>query len=301
MSPITKPAPTRSSHRPSGERRGSQRGAGRRAVSTTGPAGARVLLLIPAQPYRATDFPAAARRMGLTVVVGSDGALPHCRPSSSAVADVTPDVRARARHRRPARAVTRAARLRTGSPALPAGACAAGTPWLPLAPPPAMAGHDVIPDDDPGRFRIRAGGHRRRGPFLCAAPARTARAHRPPSTRHGDPPDRHRPGRAAGSGRLVSPDRSPLPGSRWREPGLPPGVRAPGTRITPPSRRGITMAAGLSVPQRRHRRGAAPHRGLRIAAIRRCQRGRRGAGHRRGRGRAGGGPWTCKQAKQVFE
>src|SRR5215510_9475661 len=39
-------------------------------------AGARVLLLIPAQTYRASDFLAAAHRMGLTVVVGSDGALP---------------------------------------------------------------------------------------------------------------------------------------------------------------------------------------------------------------------------------
>jgi biotin carboxylase len=45
-------------------------------VSTTGVAGAGVLLLIPAQTYRATDFLAAAQRMGLTVVVGSDGALP---------------------------------------------------------------------------------------------------------------------------------------------------------------------------------------------------------------------------------
>lgn len=45
-------------------------------MSTTGAAGARVLLLIPAQTYRATDFLTAARRMGLTVVVGSDGALP---------------------------------------------------------------------------------------------------------------------------------------------------------------------------------------------------------------------------------
>ncbi len=39
-------------------------------------AGARVLLLIPAQTYRASDFLAAAHRMGLAVVVGSDGALP---------------------------------------------------------------------------------------------------------------------------------------------------------------------------------------------------------------------------------
>jgi biotin carboxylase len=45
-------------------------------VSTTNVAGARVLLLIPAHTYRAADFLAAAHRMGLTVVVGSDGALP---------------------------------------------------------------------------------------------------------------------------------------------------------------------------------------------------------------------------------
>jgi biotin carboxylase len=48
----------------------------RRAVSTTDLPGARVLLLIPAQTYRAGDFMAAAQRMGLAVVVGSDGAVP---------------------------------------------------------------------------------------------------------------------------------------------------------------------------------------------------------------------------------
>jgi len=36
----------------------------------------RVLLLVPARTYRATDFLAAADRMGLDLVVGSDGALP---------------------------------------------------------------------------------------------------------------------------------------------------------------------------------------------------------------------------------
>src|SRR5262249_23460883 len=46
------------------------------AVSATDVAGARVLLLIPAQTYRAGDFLIAAQRMGLAVVVGSDGALP---------------------------------------------------------------------------------------------------------------------------------------------------------------------------------------------------------------------------------
>jgi biotin carboxylase len=37
---------------------------------------ARVLLLVPARTYRATDFLVAAGRMGLELVVGSDGALP---------------------------------------------------------------------------------------------------------------------------------------------------------------------------------------------------------------------------------
>jgi biotin carboxylase len=40
------------------------------------PAGPRVLLLVPACTYRAADFVAAAARMGLDLVIGSDGALP---------------------------------------------------------------------------------------------------------------------------------------------------------------------------------------------------------------------------------
>jgi biotin carboxylase len=43
---------------------------------TTELAGARILLLVPALTYRAADFLTAAHRMGLHVVVGSDGALP---------------------------------------------------------------------------------------------------------------------------------------------------------------------------------------------------------------------------------
>jgi biotin carboxylase len=39
-------------------------------------AGQRVLLLVPARTYRAADFLLAAARMGLDLVVGSDGALP---------------------------------------------------------------------------------------------------------------------------------------------------------------------------------------------------------------------------------
>jgi biotin carboxylase len=40
------------------------------------PAGPRVLLLVPARTYRAADFLRAAARMGLDLVIGSDGALP---------------------------------------------------------------------------------------------------------------------------------------------------------------------------------------------------------------------------------
>jgi hypothetical protein len=37
------------------------------------PAGPRVLLLVPARTYRAADFLLAAARMGLDLVIGSDG------------------------------------------------------------------------------------------------------------------------------------------------------------------------------------------------------------------------------------
>ena len=40
------------------------------------PAGARVLLLVPARTYRAADFLTAAARLGADLVIGSDGALP---------------------------------------------------------------------------------------------------------------------------------------------------------------------------------------------------------------------------------
>jgi biotin carboxylase len=47
--------------------------AGRDAAATAGP---RLLLLVPARTYRAADFLLAANRMGLDLIVGSDGALP---------------------------------------------------------------------------------------------------------------------------------------------------------------------------------------------------------------------------------
>jgi biotin carboxylase len=45
-------------------------------VTGTAPADPRVLLLVPARTYRAADFLLAATRLGLDLVIGSDGALP---------------------------------------------------------------------------------------------------------------------------------------------------------------------------------------------------------------------------------
>jgi biotin carboxylase len=45
-------------------------------MTATTPDGPRVLLLVPARTYRAADFLLAAARMGLDLVIGSDGALP---------------------------------------------------------------------------------------------------------------------------------------------------------------------------------------------------------------------------------
>ncbi len=45
-------------------------------MTTADVSAARVLLLVPARTYRATDFLVAANRLGLDLVVGSDGALP---------------------------------------------------------------------------------------------------------------------------------------------------------------------------------------------------------------------------------
>jgi biotin carboxylase len=45
-------------------------------MTSAAPTGPRVLLLVPARTYRAADFLLAAARMGLDLVIGSDGALP---------------------------------------------------------------------------------------------------------------------------------------------------------------------------------------------------------------------------------
>src|SRR5262245_61851893 len=68
--------PRRSSRPRSDDHRGRERGAAGRVQNTAELTMARVLLLVPARTYRATDFLGAASRMGLELVVGSDGALP---------------------------------------------------------------------------------------------------------------------------------------------------------------------------------------------------------------------------------
>src|SRR5215472_4381998 len=70
MSPTTRPGHSRSSPPRNGDRRTSEAAVNFAAE----PRG--VLLLVPARTYRAADFLTAARRMGLDLVVGSDGALP---------------------------------------------------------------------------------------------------------------------------------------------------------------------------------------------------------------------------------
>ena len=51
----------------------------RRIAAAGGPAGPRVLLLVPARTYRAADFLLAAARMGLDLVIGSAPSLPMTR------------------------------------------------------------------------------------------------------------------------------------------------------------------------------------------------------------------------------
>jgi biotin carboxylase len=82
------------------------------------PAGPRVLLLVPARTYRAADFLLAAARMGLDLVIGSDGALPIGGRPVIPVNPADPD---------------RSARLITARCGPVAAVVAADTPMLELA------------------------------------------------------------------------------------------------------------------------------------------------------------------------
>ena len=54
----------------------------------------RVLLLVPARTYRAADFLTAASRLGLDLVVGSDGALRSGSPGLTGTTGRPPSGRA---------------------------------------------------------------------------------------------------------------------------------------------------------------------------------------------------------------
>ena len=103
----------------------------RRIAAAGEPNGPRVLLLVPARTYRAADFLLAAARMGLDLVVGSDGALPlGGRP----VIPVNPaDLEASAR-RVLARAGMVSAVVAADAPMLPLAATVAGLMGLPHSP-----------------------------------------------------------------------------------------------------------------------------------------------------------------------
>jgi biotin carboxylase len=93
--------------------------------------GPRVLLLVPARTYRAADFLAAAARMGLDLVVGSDGALPLGGGPVISVHSGDPDLIA-------ARCGPVAAVVAADTPMLPLAAAVAERMGLPHNPPEAV-------------------------------------------------------------------------------------------------------------------------------------------------------------------
>jgi len=100
-------------------------------ASAGGPAGPRVLLLVPARTYRAADFLLAAARMGLDLVVGSDGALPLGGRQVIPVNPADPEASAR---RVLARAGMVSAVVAADAPMLPLAATVAGLMGLPHNP-----------------------------------------------------------------------------------------------------------------------------------------------------------------------
>ena len=100
-------------------------------ASAGGPAGPRVLLLVPARTYRAADFLLAAARMGLDLVVGSDGALPLGGRQVIPVNPADPEASAR---RALARAGMVSAVVAADAPMLPLAATVAGLMGLPHNP-----------------------------------------------------------------------------------------------------------------------------------------------------------------------
>ena len=137
-------------------------------------AGQRVLLLVPARTYRAADFLLAAARMGLDLVIGSDGALPLGGRPVIPVSSGDPDGSAR--------------RILAGSGPV-AAVVAADTPMLVLAA--AVAARMGLPHNPVERRAERhrqdqaaaAVGRRRRGPAPVRDRARHGHGARPSARR----------------------------------------------------------------------------------------------------------------------
>jgi biotin carboxylase len=115
------------------------------------PAGPRVLLLIPARTYRAADFLLAAARMGLDLVIGSDGALPLGGRPVIPVNPAEPD---------------HSARLVTARCGPVAAVVAADTPMLELAA--AVAARLGLPHNPAGAVRNAADKARQRQRWAAA-------------------------------------------------------------------------------------------------------------------------------------
>ncbi|HLX52104.1 MAG TPA: ATP-grasp domain-containing protein [Streptosporangiaceae bacterium] len=105
-------------------------------MESSSAAGQRVLLLVPARSYRAAGFLRAAARMGLDVVIGSDGALPL---GSRPVIPVSPADPGGSAGRILARAGPVSAVIAVDSPMLVLAAIVAERMGLPHNPPDAVA------------------------------------------------------------------------------------------------------------------------------------------------------------------
>ena len=114
-------------------------------------AGPRVLLLVPARTYRAADFLLAAARMGLDLVIGSDGALPLGGHPVIPVNPADPD---------------RSASLVTARCGPVAAVIAADTPMLELAA--AVAARLGLPHNPAGAVRNAADKARQRQRWAAA-------------------------------------------------------------------------------------------------------------------------------------
>jgi hypothetical protein len=143
-------------------------------MTSTAPAGPRVLLLVPARTYRAADFLLAAARMGLDLVIGSDGALPLGGRPVIPVSPADPD---------------HSASLITARCGPVAAVVAADTPMLELAA--AVSARLGLPHNPAEAVRNAADKARQRQRWAAAGiPSRGSRSSPPPRTTPSGKPQR---------------------------------------------------------------------------------------------------------------